>query len=512
MSPALKEAVPVGTLASHVLPNKATPTDVRKQLNLASQGWRSHTFKSVSDKLSAASSRLQSDAERESKYWAQVADLTSRGWPVSRLPRDSRAIGVHFGFAEAAPQFRDRGFALLRQLDDGIVSLDNRRKRRRLGVYVTRGSNTTGAFHFHTTQKVQHIDINRQITEARDALFEEELFHEISREARLIANQGIITHGQAIDIVVGSHYQISLVFAEDHKKATSLKADDCEIAEFVGMSLRLLLNAAHEQNLARRSQRPPVMTLKPRSTPEYAIIRPILAHLRHRTQLTTLWSSCDRQIRPFTASGLSLSITAKSSNAEVLKSLQIESSSSILSDLMLPARTAFELNLTSNKGLQIGLATFLGPPLFGSRFETSEIDFGFLSTPLSHHETVESVIYFIRHILLLDLVAHVESRASQAGRSHQGLDPTKSIQWKVSRPHSGLVTQYVSGEAVKTIQITVQAQSISLKLTQDLVTDSSKYVIWSWSTSQGYSKTESKGVSHEPFRKFDDVLAEILDS
>ena len=148
MSPALKEAVPIGTLATHVLQSKPPPTALRKQLNLASQGWRSNSFKSASEKLSKASTKLQAEAEKESKYWAQIADLTARGWPVSRLPRDAKAIGVHFGFPEAAQQFRDRGFALLRQSEDGTVSLDNPRRRKRLGVAVTRNNKTTGMFPF----------------------------------------------------------------------------------------------------------------------------------------------------------------------------------------------------------------------------------------------------------------------------------------------------------------------------------------------------------------------------
>jgi mediator of RNA polymerase II transcription subunit 17 len=511
MSPALKEAVPIGTLATHVLQSKPPPTALRKQLNLASQGWRSNSFKSASEKLSKASTKLQAEAEKESRYWAQIADLTARGWPVSRLPRDAKAIGVHFGFPEAAQQFRDRGFALLRQSEDGTVSLDNPRRRKRLGVAVTRNNKTTGVFHFRTTQKDQTANIDQQITEARDSLFEEELFYEISREARSIANQGITTRGQHIEIALDAHSKLSLLFGEEHENDESTSSEDKETAEFVGTSLRLLLNAMHEQNLARRSQRPPVMTLKPRPVPEYALIRPLLAHLRHRTQLTALWTYCDAQTQPFTKAGLPVAIRAEESSAGVFKSLKIESSATTLAELMLPAKTALEVTLAGERRLQVGLATFLGAPLFGSRFETSKVDFDFASVPSSHHETFEAFTSFIRHVLLLDLVAHIASLAAKAPSKSQNTDRRESKHWKVSSPHSGELTLWDSGEAVKKIQAAVHSHSISIKLTTKPMEDAPKHLMWSW-TLQGYSKADSKGVARDPGRKFDEVVNEILRS
>ena len=110
----------------------------------------------------------------------------------------------------------------LRQSEDGTVNLDNPRRRKRLGVAVTRDNKTTGVFHFRTTQKDQTANIDQQITEARDSLFEEELFYEISREARSIANQGITTRGQHIEIALDAHSKLSLLFGEEHEGDDSM--------------------------------------------------------------------------------------------------------------------------------------------------------------------------------------------------------------------------------------------------------------------------------------------------
>ncbi|KIX06739.1 uncharacterized protein Z518_04715 [Rhinocladiella mackenziei CBS 650.93] len=508
MSPALKEAVPAGTLAARVLPHQTLSTSVKRQLAATSQGWRSESFRSASEKLSAASSRLKNDAERESEYWAQVADLTTHGWAVSRLPRDRKAIGVHFGFTESAPQFGDRGFALLRQSDDGTVTLDQqstRRRRKRLGVYVIRDQVKTGGYHFQTRGEGPTGDIGQQLTDMRDSLFEEELFYEICREARIVANQGIAARAQAVEIDVGGDYQLALVSAEEQPSdVSSTNPEDNTIAEFVGISLRLLLTAAHEQNLIRRSQKPPPMTLKPRPIPEYALLRPILARLRHKSETTAFWNSCQALIRPLKSASVPVSLEMENSNAG-FNSLNIEAPDTVLANLMLPAKTGFKISLTGGRSLAIGLATFLGPPLFGSRYETSSIDFGFSTLPAARQETREAAVSFVRQVLMLDLVSGAESLSRQIRTGQDG----KSQQWKVSQPHSGELCLYDSDEAVKKVQIAVQPQSFGVKLCTWGRTSSPENASWSW-TSTGASRAQGSEVRTEYGVTFDHVLSLIL--
>ena len=514
MSPALKEAVPVGSLAGRVLDKKQLSTSAKYQLSAISQGWRSDSFKSASEKLSAASTRLKSEAERESKYWAQIADLTARGWPVSRLPRDRKAVGAHFGFAESASQFRDRGFALLRQSDDGTVILESQaiqRRRKRLGVSVIRNDIKTGLFHFRAVGSSMKDDIHQQLTEARDSLFEEELFYEICREARTVANQGIATRGQSVEMDVGNEYHLSLTFADNHENGGSMNARDSQIAQFVGISLHLLLNAAHEQNLIRRSQRPPTMTLKPRPAPEYALIRPLLGHLRHTAEAAAFWKASEALITPLKRAGLPIAITTEGSKSVLFKSLNVEVSSNILSDMMLPANTTFNLNLATGRSMQFGIATFLGPPLFGTRYESSPVDFGFSHTPLSRYETQEAAISFLRRVIILEIVAHIQILIKQMGRPQASNDPDKgkSKQWKVSQPHNGELTLYDAGEAVRKIQVSVQPQFTNLKLSTLEKAHGAKNIIWSW-TAVGCSRAEgTEVVLVHGDAKFDDIVTWI---
>lgn len=509
MSPALKEAVPIGTLASHLIQAKPPSASLRKQLTLVSQGWRSDGFKAASRKLASTSATLGADSDRESSYWAQVADLKARGWPVSRLPRDNKAIGVHFGFSEAAPQFRDRGFGLLRQAEDGSIYLDGQARstrQRRLAVYIVRNDQITGAFLPRPTTQGNPPSIEAQITEARDSLFEQELFHEITREARLIANQGVLRRAQSVEVAVGDHFQIRLAFGEEQNKVASLRPEDDDIAQFLGMSLRLLLVAAHQQNLARRSQRPPAMVPKPRPTPEYALLRPVLAHLRHKVEVDALRSECHKIVNVLTRAGLPTEVSLSQATAKVFESLKIESSSSVLPSLLLPAKTALKLGLGDFVQLDVGIATFLGPPLFGTRFETSQVDFGFSSIPISQHETLESTVLFIRRVVLLGLVAHVNQLATKITPETQ--QPQVGV-WSVSGPYNGELTRSESGEAVQKLQVAFLGQSISLRWTSDVRSSPKVHQFWSWNA-KGCSHAQGTEVIFKADQKFDDTVSGIF--
>ncbi|EXJ65565.1 hypothetical protein A1O7_01906 [Cladophialophora yegresii CBS 114405] len=510
MSAPLKEAAPVGSLVAKVLEEKPISPPVRRQLVSVSQGWRSEGFHSASDKLAAASTRLEAEAEHESLFWREVADLRARGWPISRLPRDRKAIGVHFGFAEAAPQFRDRGYALLRQAADGSVGLDARslpKKRRRLAVYVIRNANKTGAFHFESPRTSETMDISQHLIDHRDALFEEELFFESCREARLVGNQGITTRAHCIGIDVGD-YQLLLVSSDEQEVALNTNNEDDSIAEFVGISLRLLLTVAHEQNLSRRMQKTPPMAIKARTMPEYALIRPILTHLRHRSEARAFWTSIQALLHAFETASLPTTMSMENSNDAVFASLKMEPPNTLLAELMVPAKTSFALKLTTDRNLQVGLATFLGPPLLGSRYETSPIDFGFSKIPSCRYETRDAALASVRHMLLLDLVAHAEALTSTDAANAE-TDKSRHQKWSLSQPHSGELTMYYAQEAVRNMQLSVHTESISLKGSPVKQRASSSGIVWTW-TAAGCFKAEGNVSTKEEGTTFDAAVRQLL--
>lgn len=127
--------------------------------------------------------------------------------------------------------------------------------------------------------------IEQRILQARDSVFEEELFHELVREARAMAGCRVTTRQNLIHIPVSDEMEILLDLVdadahEDHVERNSVQ-DDSRLADGLSYAIRILLCFAHRQNLRRRTQIPrPLTTTRP-TTPEYHLLRPALAYLQH---------------------------------------------------------------------------------------------------------------------------------------------------------------------------------------------------------------------------------------
>lgn len=503
MSPALKTAVPVGSLEARVLPEKTVSTAQRRRLALTSQGWRSESFKSASQKLSAAASRLRTEADRESKYWDQVTELKTRGWPVSRLPRDSEAIGAHFGFAESAPQFRDRGFALLRQGIDGKIWLDRHASLSRtakLEISIYRKGQRTGYFAPAYPTGADTATISEEIAEARNALFEEELFYEVCRETRIAANQGITARAQAVEVDISGEYQISLALSDSKTPARASGGEDDHLAEFVALSLRLLLRGAHERNLFRRSQRPPALSHRPATTHEYVLLRPIVAQLRHKASIAHFEHHCGLFIASLRKAGLQVTLARTGRGRE---NHPLDIADTTLFFLMHPAQTTFELHLVSGRTLQIDITTYLGPPLHGTRYESSPLDFGFASMPIATHDTDWRALASIRHVLTLDLVAHVEGLAAECGKAMAGQE------WHISQPHNGELSMHHLGQIARKVQLSVLPHAVDIKAIDCGRNNVPSRKAWLWTT-DGSWELSDKGERVENPLPFDEVVRRLL--
>lgn len=100
MSPFLKAAAPLGSLNAEVVNTPARPDLASKDIKSVSRGWRLQNFNSAANKLLNAGSRLETEANSETKYWNEVLTVKDKGWKVCRLPREGQALGVQYGFLE----------------------------------------------------------------------------------------------------------------------------------------------------------------------------------------------------------------------------------------------------------------------------------------------------------------------------------------------------------------------------------------------------------------------------
>jgi hypothetical protein len=205
---------------------------------------------------------------------------------------------------------------------------------------------------------------------------------------------------------------------------------------------------------------------------------------------------------------LPVSVAIEKSDAAAFRALNMEAATSVLSGMMLPAKTGFRVHLTEGRSIEVGLATLLGPPLFGTRYDASAVDFGFSKIPSSRQETKEAAVAFLRRILILDLVAHVEALTKEIMPAAVG-ENGNSKQWAVSQPHSGELTLYASRDAVQRVEVAVQPESLSVKTKHLQKTASSKNVVWSWTSTECW-RAEGTEVAVEAALTFDEALRRIL--
>ncbi|KAH0565172.1 hypothetical protein GP486_001436 [Trichoglossum hirsutum] len=322
LSPAVQQLVPLGCLgADKIAAPQLSPEELRGQ-ELVSRGWKLQALETATESLSNSADRLEKEVESENRYWVQILAVRDKGWSVCRLPRERHTLGVRFGFGEAAAEFKERGLAALRRGEDGKIILDQgiaSSQNKSVRVQMRRNGAITGTSTIPEVPKPEESDsVENLILQARNSLYEEELFYELSREARQLANQGVRTIDDTIILSLGDTAAQMLIDLVPVDEATGTESeypsslqhtdDDNDIAQGIALALRILLSYAHRVNLKRRSQPPPPIDRK-RPIQPHSILHPILTHLFHQQALRALKSLLDSLVGPVVAAGLQANYT-----------------------------------------------------------------------------------------------------------------------------------------------------------------------------------------------------------
>ncbi|PGH31893.1 hypothetical protein GX50_05328 [[Emmonsia] crescens] len=311
MSPYLKQRAPLGSLGIDVIKTPEKTEAAQKEIVDLSRGWKLENFDAAANKLLQSASRLEEEVAAETKYWAGILDIKEKGWKVCRLPRERQTLGVQYGFLEATPTFRDRGLAALRRGAGGDLILDRglqTSKPRSLRVRVQHDDQIIGVSKLIPLELAAGEDaIESRIRLARDALYEEELFHEINREARTLLQHGIESKQNLIQFQANDNQQILIDLVgldEGISDSDQQGHEEDALAETVAQSLRLLLSHAHRQKYRRRTQIPPPVTAKRRPNPEYSLLQPTVSYLQHKSAIRWLRSFLDTITRTLQLAGL----------------------------------------------------------------------------------------------------------------------------------------------------------------------------------------------------------------
>jgi hypothetical protein len=368
-SDVLKQSVKPGMLDALYLDNARYAPTVRPRQELA-KGWRTKSFLSASEKFRSASKRLKTEADSQASFWEQVAEVGNNGWKVCRHPRNRREIGVIFGMPESADQFRNQGFVSLQQDADSKLALARKPLSTRVSVAILRSGQVTGKHTPNNPVGNGGLAAVRDLREARDCLLDDELFYELGREARLAANQGIITRGDNIEFTINNQYSV-IISLETPTDSPSLATEDASLAKFIALSIRSLLAQAHHGNYLRRTRPPPPISARPSHPAEYAILRPLIATLRHSIAKTELEKQLhERLIQPLQRAGFQISLEPAVPQQTALHANKPQPHSIISIDVR---EDRYTLKLPSNS-VDIKILTYLGRPTYGTQYEILQED------------------------------------------------------------------------------------------------------------------------------------------
>lgn len=314
--------------------------------------------------------------------------------------------------------------------------------------------------------------IEDRILQARDTVYEDELFHELVREARAIASFGVTTRQNLIQIPASDNLEILLDLVDTDEDTSehehSISQQGISIAEGLAHTIRILLAYAHRQNLRRRTQLPLPLTPKKRPVPEHQLIRPALAYIKHMSQVRWLQSlledlfgvlkSAGLEPPAYTARIFSTGMQSHSSPAPAVENL--------VGQFLTPLLSTFNGKILTPRGsFSIAIHTNLSSPPFGTTFEVSfnMPKYPDLESPgkLSHREEVEAAI---THLLLLDVVFTISSDSSLKHECDR--DPAKRT-WEAIYPQHGellIPTPKSNSGKRKKMKIVLSRHELSLEI------------------------------------------------
>ena len=295
ISEGLRQIVSLGTLGADRVKDSRLTTPRKADNATIGRGWKIQAFDHSVDSILAAATRLETEIDVETKYWEEILAVDQKGWKTCKLPQERHTLGVRFGFFEAAPAFRNRSLAALRRNSNGTVYLDqgvaDATPKRVMIRVETDGAITGQLAPEHPVS--DDAPLESLILLARNTIFEEELWQELNREARTLANHHVRWASGAITVQLSPSTRILLSLiplspSPPNPDPAPLAHTHDDTAELISLSLHLLLLHAHRQTLRRRSQPPPPLSHQPRPTPPYPLLRPLLTRLHHESVISTL--------------------------------------------------------------------------------------------------------------------------------------------------------------------------------------------------------------------------------
>ncbi|KAL2262937.1 hypothetical protein VTK26DRAFT_8863 [Humicola hyalothermophila] len=368
LSPVLRDMVGVGTLGATVLDAPTALTQSRVPDNkMVAIGKRLMDLNKAADTALAASKRLQQEIGSETKYWSQVMAVQENGWRTFRLPHEPNTMAVKFGFSNAGPEFKANSVAPMRREKDGSVRLEHGKLgggSKRLRVSILDNDVVVGRSSLPRPLPPD-APLEDRVKEARDTIFAEELWHEISRDARTLLSRGFRIGKSAITYALDERHTVSIELVslnEDEGSAPEQPGSQDAMAESLYISLCLLLSHAHRANEQRRSE-PGGVRRNPRA---YSLLSSLLSYYEYDKTVQRCTQSVAAYTRVLRSAGLDASVVITEPPLSPLPGAP--ASTSLAAVLLKPPTVQYDLTITPDARVQVLLRP---SPLHGSDFSVT---------------------------------------------------------------------------------------------------------------------------------------------
>ncbi|KAL3965048.1 hypothetical protein ACCO45_002052 [Purpureocillium lilacinum] len=279
LSQQLRDMVGIGTLGADRLDEPSVDEAKEKAQEEVAIGWTLMEINKTRNAAEAASSFLEREVDTESRYWEEVMAVKKAGWSMCRVPQERHTLGVRFGFSEEQlrPSLRATAWPPCEEAMTDPSSLTSAALavyRKALVVTYEKDGKLVGRS-VPWRRSPDDPSLESRVLEARNTIFSQELWHELTREARTLAAYDVRLQGSRLTCKIEESSKISI-------ELLPLEAcpppDDAlpenGTTEMMLLSLHLLLSYAH-----RPVPYPPHVS-RARGQQTYTLLRPIIARMK----------------------------------------------------------------------------------------------------------------------------------------------------------------------------------------------------------------------------------------
>lgn len=499
ISPYLKAIIPTGTLGADKVQGVRATAAFQNDKKLVGNGWKVQALNKSVDSILASASRLEKEIESETKYWEQVLAVSEKGWAVCRLPHEHHTLAVRYGFSEAAPVFRNQGLAALRRSEDGDIILDQNLSdstTKAVRIRVRTNGVITGTARL-PNQLEEDASIEALILQARNTIFEEELYHELDREARTLTNQGVRSISNTLFCRISPSQEILLDYISvsdaDPPQLGATNIDNI-LAEAFSLALHLLLSYAHHQNLRRRSQPPPPISSAKRSTPPYSLLRPLLTRVHHQSSLDSVHSVLGAICSMLSAASISVTYTCTNEATAKTQATEKPSTLQVLDTLIDQLKGEAQLKIGEETTFTIRFRTMVYP-LAATQFQIIASGPDTAPTP----PTLTSFDEFQQYIYYATACALASIYASPTSVKEGTMNDDENDNYEVDINEKGTVGWYSTMQGPilrKSYKPLGRTKQLTFELTENELS-----VGWSWMRGEDDTTHREKGEGGYTWRK-----------